>query len=173
LNLSVNSSIISRTPATANVSNLFLPGTVQAGSTEPLPGLAPGCLNAGCSHDDLAKAVDAYNSQYASGQKNAKGSAFTPLALPSDYQFGDPMFSQDFRLTKSIKLKERGKLNIFGEVFNAFNISNLSGYSMTLDAKNANPAAQTFAFGQPTQRVNQTFGSGGPRAFQLGARLSF
>jgi len=28
-------------------------------------------------------------------------------------------------------------------------------------------------FGQPGSRFTQVFGSGGPRAFQLGARLSF
>jgi hypothetical protein len=172
VNISVNSSYISRTPVNANVGNLYLPGTVQAGTGEPLPGLAYGCLAAGCSKADLQKAVDAFNSQYA-GTKNARGGAISPLSLPTDYQLGDPMLSQDFRVTKVIKIQERGKLSIFGEVFNAFNIANLSGYSFTLDTKNANPAAQVYNFGQPTQRVNQTFGSGGPRAFQLGARLSF
>jgi Carboxypeptidase regulatory-like domain len=172
VNLSVNSSYISRSPVTANVGNLNLPGTVQAGSGEPLPGLAYGCLAVGCSKSDLANAVNAFNSQYA-GTKNATGTVLSPLALPTDYQFGDPSFSQDFRVTKVIAIKERGKLSIFGEVFNAFNIANLSGYSFTLDTKNANPAAQTYNFGQPTQRTNQTFGSGGPRAFQFGARLSF
>ena len=170
--ISLNSSIISRTPATPSVSSLALPGTVAAGSSEPLPGLAYGCLNAGCSKADLTNAVNTFNSTYA-GQKNANGGTINPLALPSDYQFGDPTFTQDFRVTKVFRYKERAKLSVFGEVFNAFNIANLSGYSMTLDTKNANPAAQTFAFGQPTQRVNQTFGSGGPRAFQLAAKISF
>lgn len=172
INVSVNSAFISRTPVTANVGNLFLPGTVQAGSSEPLPGLAYGCLAAGCSKSDLQNAVNAFNTQYA-GTKNATGGTISPLALPPDYQFGDPTFSQDFRVTKVIGIKERARLNIFGEVFNAFNIANLSGYSTTLDTKNTNPAAQVYNFGQPTQRVAQTFGSGGPRAFQLGARLSF
>jgi hypothetical protein len=36
-----------------------------------------------------------------------------------------------------------------------------------------NPAAQTYSFGQPTGRVTQTFGSGGPRALQVGGRFSF
>jgi hypothetical protein len=116
--------------------------------------------------------VDAFNSNYA-GQKNANGGVINPLALPTDYQLGDPTYTQDFRLTKVVKFRERARLSIFGEVFNAFNIANLSGYSFTLDTKNANPAAQVFNFGQPTQRVNQTFGSGGPRAFQVGARISF
>jgi hypothetical protein len=50
-------------------------------------------------------------------------------------------------------------------VFNLFNVSNLTGFNYSLTS----PAA----FGQPTQRVGQTFGTGGPRAFQFGARLSF
>ncbi len=170
--VSVNSSYISRTPQSALVPSLALPGTVAAGSNEPLPGLGYGCLNSGCSKADLSKAVDAFNATWA-GQKNANGSVINPLILPSDYQFGDPSLSQDFRVTKTIAIKERAKLSIFGEVFNAFNIANLSGYSFSLDAKAADPTQQTFGFGQPTQRVNQTFGSGGPRAFQIGARFSF
>ena len=74
-------------------------------------------------------------------------------------------------MTKNFVYKERYRLGIFGEVFNAFNIANLRGYGSTLDIRNPNPLAQTYAFGQPTQRVLQTFGSAGPRAFQVGARL--
>jgi hypothetical protein len=170
--ISVNSSFISRTPVTSNVSGLILPGTVPQGSSEPLPGLTYGCLAAGCGKADLGRAVDAFNTTYA-GQKNANGGTISPLILPSDYQFGDPTLSQDFRVTKVFRYKERARLSLFGEVFNAFNIANLSGYSFSLDTKNANPAAQVFNFGQPTQRVVQTFGSGGPRAFQIGAKISF
>ena len=56
-------------------------------------------------------------------------------------------------------------LAVIGEIFNLFNIANLGGYSGTLN----NPAA----FGQPTSRASQVFGSGGPRAIQLAARFSF
>lgn len=80
---------------------------------------------------------------------------------------------QDFRLTKSVKVKERYEFKIFGELFNAFNIANLTGYSFSLDKAAANPATQTYSFGQPTQRAAQSFLSGGPRTFQLGARFSF
>ena len=172
--LSVNSSFISRTPNTANISNLFLPGTVQAGSTEPLPGLHYGSLNAGTSKSDLSNIVNNFNSTIA-GTKNAQGGTIAPLLLPTDYQLGDPTFSQDFRLTKKFKFRERYGISIFGEMFNSFNIANLSypGGAFTLDSKNSNPAAQTFAFGQPTQRAAQTFGSGGPRALQVGARFTF
>lgn len=171
--LSINSSFISRTPSTPLVSNLFMPGTVPASTTEPLPGVAYGSLNAGTSQSDLATLIDAYNSNIV-GTKDAKGATITSqLALPPSYQFGDSVATQDFRLTKVFAYKERYRLSILGEMFNALNIANLSGFSYTLDTKNANPAAQTFAFGQPTQRVNQTFGSGGPRAVQVGARFTF
>jgi hypothetical protein len=166
--LSVNSSIISRTPVLPLVPGLFIPGTAPTGSSEPLPELSHPTL----SKSDLEAAVADFNSQHA-GTKGANGSAIKALALPTDYQLGDPLFSQDFRLTKIFSYKERYRLNIFAEMFNAFNIANLSGYSASLDTKNANPAAQVYAFGQPTQRVVQTFGSGGPRAVQLGARFSF
>ena len=56
-------------------------------------------------------------------------------------------------------------LLVFGEVFNVLNIANLSGYSGNLQ--------QPAAFGQPTSRATQIFGSGGPRAFQFGVRLAF
>jgi len=173
--LSMNSSFISRTPQTANVSGLVLPGTVNSGSSEPLPGLTYGCLAASCGKSDLTAAVNAFNTAVAAGQiKNSNGSTFgTQIALPQDYQFGDPTITQDFRLTKVFKFKERYQFSVLGEMFNAFNISNLSGYSYTLDSKNSNPAAQTYAFGQATSRVNQTFGSAGPRALQVGARFTF
>jgi hypothetical protein len=173
--LSLNSSFISRTPQTAMVPSLDLPGTVPSGSNEPLPGLGYGCLAAGCSKSQLASAVNAYNTSIV-GTKNAQGQTITSqLVVPPDFQFGDPTITQDFRLTKTFTYKERYKLSILGEVFNAFNISNLSYPSgaWVLDTKSANAASQAYAFGQPTQRINQTFGSAGPRAFQVGARITF
>jgi hypothetical protein len=53
------------------------------------------------------------------------------------------------------------------------NYFNPSGFNFNIDTKNTNAAAQTFAFGQATQRVGQIFGSGGPRASQIGARFQF
>jgi hypothetical protein len=55
-------------------------------------------------------------------------------------------------------------VSLIGEVFNAYNAANLSGHSGNLTS---------VAFGQPAARFTQVFGSGGPRAFQLGARVSF
>jgi hypothetical protein len=51
-----------------------------------------------------------------------------------------------------------------GEVFNLFNIANLSGYNNMLNQVN---------YGTPSTRAGQVFGSGGPRAFQFATRLQF
>jgi hypothetical protein len=56
------------------------------------------------------------------------------------------------------------QLNLIGEVFNIFNVANLTGYGDVLNQPN---------YGQPSSRVGQVFGTGGPRAFQFGARLLF
>ena len=55
-------------------------------------------------------------------------------------------------------------MSLIGEVFNVYNAANLSGHSGNLTS---------VAFGQPSARFTQVFGSGGPRAFQFGARFSF
>jgi hypothetical protein len=167
-NLSVNSSIITPTPVLPLDSSLFVPGTAPSGSSMPLPELSQPTL----STSAVRAAVADFNSKYA-GTIGANGAAIKALSLPSHFLLGAPIFSQDFRLTKIFRYKERYQLNVFAEMFNAFNVGNVSGTSTTLDAANPNPAAQVYAFGLPTQRVGQTFGSGGQRAVQLGARFSF
>jgi hypothetical protein len=92
---------------------------------------------------------------------------FAPrVTLPADYAFNDGFFTQDVRLGHSLSLgSERARVTLFVEAFNLFNVANLIDYSGNI--------ANTAAFGQPGARSTQLFGSGGPRAFQLGARLSF
>ena len=68
-------------------------------------------------------------------------------------------------LTKNIALGKTLKATLIGEVFNLFNTANLIQYSGNI--------ADTAAFGQSGARLTQVFGSGGPRAFQFGARISF
>jgi hypothetical protein len=188
--LSVNSSIISRSPFTAQVSGLDLPGTAPSGSNEALPGLPFSCLGVGCGKSQLVAAVQNYNLNYV-GKPSAQGPGAPnpgPLVIPPDYQFGDPIFSQDFALFKTFSYKERYKLSIRAEMFNAFNVSNLTypGGAQTLDtlaagcslvnnaySSCAGTPNQTYAFGQPTGRVGQTFGQGGARAVQVGARFTF
>jgi hypothetical protein len=172
--LTMNMAYISRSPQNAVVSSLYLPGTAPTSTSgnEPLPGLPFNSFGVTSSKSDLAAAVSNFNNTIA-GTKNAQGAVIPQLILPSDYQLGDPTISQDFGLQKTFTVKERFKFVVIGQVFNAFNISNLSGYQFTLDTKNANPALQTYTFGQPTSRAAQTFGSAGPRAFQVGARFTF
>lgn len=122
------------------------------------------------TREKLEKAVAAWNAAYPdlpNGQRprTTRGQTIPRLTLPADYSFGDNFSSQDIRLTKTFLFKERWKLNVFAEGFNIFNIANLGGISNSLN----NPAA----FGVPTSRAGQVFGSGGPRAFQLGGRFSF
>jgi hypothetical protein len=95
------------------------------------------------------------------------GATIPTLALPGNYDLGTPIFSQDFRIAKELAIQERFRFMAFAELFNAFNIANLT-YS-------AAPVLNSAAFGQPTGRVGQasTFGSGGPRSIQVGGRFTF
>ena len=117
----------------------------------------------------LSQAVSYWNSTYA-GAKDARGVTVPSLILPSNYALSSPIISQDMRVTKEFTYRERYKFDVFGEFFNVLNVSNLAGINYALDPVQAK---QTFAFGQPTARVGQQFGTGGPRAIQLGARFSF
>jgi hypothetical protein len=54
------------------------------------------------------------------------------------------------------------RVSLFAEVFNLLNTANLVGHGSNLTE-----------FGQPGARITHVFGSGGPRAFQLGSRISF
>jgi hypothetical protein len=167
--ISMNASYISRSPVEPTVSSLDLPGTDPVGGSEPLPGLAYNCLNSGgCSNSALTAAVNAFNTTYA-GTKNANGSTIGALQVPQNYSLSNPVTSTDVRITKTFVVKERYRFSILAESFNILNIGNETGQSYSLDAA----GTATPVFGVPTQRVVQTFGSGGPRAFQFGARFSF
>jgi hypothetical protein len=107
--------------------------------------------------------VDAFNQTYA-GKTDSQGTLIPLVTLPAHFEFGDPLISQDLRLSRSLPLGEHIRLGLIGEVFNLFNIANLSGRSGDLLSR---------AFGQPKSRVTQVFGSGGPRAFQLAVRFGF
>jgi hypothetical protein len=171
LKLTLNSSLISRPPITPTISGIDLNGS--GNTTYPLseadPNLGYNCFNAGCGKQDLANAVSYFNTTWA-GKKAMNGVTIPALTLPSNYGLGAPILSQDMRLTKDIAFAERYHMAVFAELFNVLNIANLSGFNYTLDAVKT---PQTYAFGQATGRVNQVFGSGGPRALQLGARFSF
>ena len=184
--ISLNQSIISLTPFEPTIPGGDLTGTGANATSEThsaLPGLTYGCFNAGCGKGTLRTAVAAFNNANLTFPNGAP----TPkLVLPPVFNFGDPTYTTNTRLTKVFTYKERYKLDLYGEVFNVFNDSNLTGYGTVLDSYNSaacgplpagaystSCAAQTYAFGKPTQRSAQTFGQTGPRAEQLGMRIEF
>jgi hypothetical protein len=176
--LSLNSSMTSPLPMEPFISGVDLNGsgnTTDFPLSFAVPKLPFNCFNVGCSKADLTKAVAYWNANVATaatGNKARNGVTIPMLALPSNYSLGAPIITQDVRATKEFVFKERFRLSVFGEFFNLFNISNLSYANFTLDPL-AVGKPQTFAFGQPTNRVSQVFGSGGPRSIQVGARFTF
>ncbi len=145
----------------------IIPGVDLTGSGVqgfPLPGMGQSLFDAGLGKGDLVRLVNQYNQTYAGKKGPNPAQTFPLITLPQNYNFGRSFNSQDIRVTKFLTFKERFKLDLFVEAFNLLNIANLSGYSTNL----LDPA-----FGQPTTRASNIFGTGGPRAFQLGSRLSF
>jgi hypothetical protein len=170
--VSVNSSIVSANPANPIITGIDLNGSGNTSFplAEAVPGLTYNCFNYGCDKSDLTKAIAAFNANVATastGKKALNGATIPTLSLPSDYGLGTPVLTQDLRITKEFAIKERYRFSVFGEFFNAFNIANLT--------YNTSPTINSVAFGQPTGRVGQasTFGSGGPRAIQVGGRFTF
>ena len=128
-----------------------------------LPGTTVNAFNRSMGRGDLQPLVAQFNAKYAF-TKDAQDRTIPRLALPSNYEFGDNFHSLDLRLSRSFVFHDRWHLWLIGEVFNLYNEANLTGYSGDLTST---------AFGQPTSRATQVFGSGGPRAFQLAMRIGF
>ena len=153
---------VSRPPFSVILGTLDLNGDGNNGDL--LPGTKVNQFNRGLGKQDLAKLVDIFDKTY-SGKKDANGVTIPLITLPKQYEFGDPFLTDDLRLSRNFHIRDRVEMTAIGEVFNLFNIANLSGRS--------NNVLVTSGFGQPKSRVSQVFGSGGPRAFQFGARVSF
>ena len=135
----------------------------------------------------------------ALSQINAAGGSLCPNADPStgfkprvlvplvrdDLKFGDSFSSLDLRVSKVFKLGERWTIEPMAEVFNLFNVTNVlgvsninySGFSNVLVRDNNDPGSPGFlrssSFGQAVTTAGGVFGSGGPRAFQFAARVTF
>ncbi len=167
LQLGIISTNSSMGPTMAFVGNADLNG--DGTTAEPLPGLSWNCINRGCGKSEVERGVATWNSTFA-GKKDARGQDLRTLTLPQNYTFGRPGASQDIRVTKLFTFRERYKLSVFTEIFNVLNYANIGGISTVLDVAGA---GSTLAFGQPTTRAGQVFGSGGPRAMQIGGRFQF
>jgi Carboxypeptidase regulatory-like domain len=95
-------------------------------------------------------------------------------------RFNDSFHSLDFRLDRTFAFGDRVRLNVIGEAFNIFNVTNIlgvsnlnySGFANALSPDHGNPGFSS-SFGKPVSVAGGVFGSGGPRAFQLAAKLRF
>jgi hypothetical protein len=103
----------------------------------------------------------------------------------TDARFNDSFSSLDLRASRAFKISERVKIEPIAEVFNLFNVTNVlgvsnvnySGFSNVLVRDSNDPATpgflQSSSFGRPVTTAGGVFGSGGPRAFQFAARVTF
>ena len=123
---------------------------------------------------------------YLQGQ-NASGGidgVLLPL-VSSDARFTDEFSSFDLRVSKSFRLGGAKSLEAMVEVFNLFNVTNIlgvstrnySGYANVLARDSGDPRTSGYltssSFGKAVTTAGGVFGSGGPRAFQLGLRFQF
>ncbi|MEP7270802.1 MAG: TonB-dependent receptor, partial [Acidobacteriota bacterium] len=165
-----------------------------------LPGIKWNSLGRGTDADDIRAAVATYNADIISrakplpanptaaqtagctlfvngvrmcGARTPKNEVYPLIFLPDNFSNGDPFFSQDLRVTRLIRIREKVTISLIGEAFNIFNFANLTGYGSGLNGLAAPGTLQQSTFGQPSNRVNQIFGTGGPRAFQFAARITF
>jgi len=149
----------SRNPFNARVGGTVdLDGDGQGGDT--LPGLKINDLGRGTGKTDLFNLVNQFNANIA----GTSGGAIKAITLPTKFEFGDNFQSEDVRVSKTFRFKERYAVEAIVEVFNIFNISNLAGFGQTLNTN----------FGQPSLRLGQGgFGTGAPRALQFAGRFTF
>ena len=105
--------------------------------------------------------------------------------VSEDARFNDGFNSVDLRVSRSFQLQRAVRLEAFAEVFNLFNVTNIlgstnlnySGYANALVRDSGNPSdpgyMRSSSFGTAVNTAGGVFGSGGPRAFQFGARVVF
>lgn len=102
-----------------------------------------------------------------------------------DARFNDSFNSLDLRVSRPFKVGERVTVEPIAEVFNLFNVTNVlgvsnvnySGFSNVLARDSQDPSSPGFlrsdSFGRPVTTAGGVFGTGGPRAFQFAARVTF
>ena len=100
-------------------------------------------------------------------------------------RFTDSFNSLDIRISRPFNAGTRVRIEPMVEVFNLFNVTNIlgvsnvnySGYSNVLvrdsDLAGTPGYLRSSRFGQPVTTAGGVFGSGGPRAMQLAARVTF
>ena len=109
-----------------------------------------------------------------------------PLPLVrDDARFSDSFDSLDLRLSRRFVVTRSLSLEAIVECFNVFNVTNIlgvsktnySGFANVLARDSSDPSDPGFlrssSFGSALTTAGGVFGSGGPRAFQLGLRAQF
>jgi hypothetical protein len=161
--------------------SVFLPDAFDLSGTGTftsyLPGTGPGSIGRKIKTvGQLNELIRAFNTNMV-GHTDPFGTVLEPLAeLPSDTPIGgDSVISQDLRVTKTISFGEKYRLQLIGEAFNLFNVANLVNANdlvIPTQADASQPEFHITTF-RPTQRATSVFGTGGPRAFQFGAKFVF
>jgi hypothetical protein len=139
--------------------------------------------NAGGREFHTANQLNAFiaRTDAAGGVYEASANALVILPqVDSHAHFNDSFNSLDFRLDRTFQFGERWSADLIGEAFNIFNVTNIlgvsnlnySGFANTLTPDPNNPGFSS-SFGKPVSNAGGVFGSGGPRAFQLAARIRF
>ena len=139
--------------------------------------------NAGGREFHSARELNAFiaTTNAAGGVFEASANSYVMLPQVSDHaRFSDSFNALDFRLDRTISFGDRCNLDLMGEAFNIFNVTNIlgvsnlnySGFANTLAPDRNNPGFSS-SFGTPVSTAGGVFGSGGPRAFQFAAKFSF
>jgi len=104
--------------------------------------------------------------------------------VSEDARFGDPFNSLDLRISRAFNVAGV-RIEALGEVFNLLNVTNVlgtstlnySGFANALARDSNDPSdpgyLRSSQFGNPVQTAGGVFGSGGPVALQIGARVTF
>jgi hypothetical protein len=138
--------------------------------------------NAGGRQFHTASELNTYLSNLNAG--GGVNGVLLPLVSDSA-RFNDSFNSLDVRVSRPFSINERIRIEPMLEVFNLFNVTNIlgisnvnySGFSNVLVRDSEDPAnpgyLRSSRFGQPVTTAGGVFGSGGPRAMQLAARVTF
>ncbi len=137
--------------------------------------------NAGGRRFDNAAELNAYlRGLNASGGIDG---VLLPL-VRDDAELSDDFFSFDLRMSKVFGAGGKRSIEAMVEVFNRFNTTNVlglssrnySGYNNVLARDSQHPSLPGYlfssSFGRPVATAGGVFGSGGPRAIQLGVRFT-
>jgi hypothetical protein len=135
-------------------------------------------LNAALSQINAAGGSQCPNPDPSTGFKPR---VLLPL-VRDDLKLGDSFSSLDLRVSKVFRFGERWTVEPIAEVFNLFNVTNFLGVSnvnysgfrnvLVADSNSAG-VLRSSSFGQPVTTAGGVFGSGGPRAFQFAAKVTF